>query len=258
MEENKKIKIVNVKKRPVGKKNIIHQRKNQSVTKIIITITVLIVIAIGSFFMINAIKKGGKNLSDKNLDQSVKTGKVVDTELLNEEFPASAEIITQGRFNSIEQNVKGKALFFKNDGEIYLRLEGFETINAQDLHVYLSPILNLDKSDAIDLGMLKAVSGDFNYQLEKNIDIEKYKNVIIWSNPFDAFFGYASLISKELPPEPENIETTNEEENQQDTEDNSEETSAETSEETGETEDEVDNIEEETAPENETETQPEN
>ena len=39
------------------------------------------------------------------------------------------------------------------------------------------------------------------HSLDKKVDIAKYKNVLIWSNTFDAFFGYAGLYAKELPSE---------------------------------------------------------
>ncbi|MDA3815308.1 MAG: DM13 domain-containing protein, partial [Patescibacteria group bacterium] len=198
-------------------------RKKKLLFKIIISLIVLIAIIIGMFFLIKSIKKssGPEEKRPLNKENSVQTepGKVIDTYLLDETAPNSSEVIVQGRFNSVEQNVEGKALFIESNGERFLRFEEFESINGQDVHVYLSPILNLDESDVVDLGLLRSVSGNFNYPLDKNIDLAKYNNVLIWSNPFDAFFGYASLLNKELPPKTE-IEMTDEEKAQQDAENN--------------------------------------
>jgi hypothetical protein len=166
----------------------------------------------------NSATETKRPLEESTLQQT-ESAEVIRTYLLDEEVPSESEVILQGRFNGVEQTTEGKALFMKSNEKTYLRFEEFESINGQDIHVYLSPILNLDKNDVIDLGLLRSLSGNFNYELEDDINIEKYRNVIIWSNPFDAFFGYASLISKELPPEPE-PEMTDEEKAQQDAENN--------------------------------------
>jgi len=172
------------------------------------------------------LKKDNLLSEEKSLNKNAQPptpGKVVDVEVLNEELPASPEVIAQGRFNNVEQILEGKALFVENEKERYLRFEDFKVVNGQDIHVYLSPILNLDKSDVIDLGMLRSISGNFNYPLDKDIDLTKYSNVLIWSNTFNAFFGYASLLGKELPPEPQTPENQNtEENNNQQTQDNEE------------------------------------
>lgn len=145
---------------------------------------------------------GNKSNSVKNNalpTTSLSPGKVIDISNLNEELPQKPEVIAQGRFNNVEQIVSGKALFIQSDKEKILRFEDFETVNGQDIHIYLSPVSNLEKNDAIDLGLLKTTSGNFNYSLDNSVDIKKYNNVLIWSDTFNAFFGYANLSSKELP-----------------------------------------------------------
>lgn len=120
--------------------------------------------------------------------------KVVEKEFLDEPMPENSVILAQGEFQNVEQILSGKALFLENANGIFLRLENFQTFNGQNIHVYLSPILNLDRSDVVDAGLLKATSGNFNYQLDREIDITKYNNILIWSDPYNAFFGYAALI----------------------------------------------------------------
>jgi len=217
-EENNNYKKIIVKK----DKNIISK-----LLKILVWLFFLIIIIIGLFFLIRSIKKSSMPEEKSPLPSINKEAptqiepviSVIRTYLLDETAPDPSEVIVQGRFNGVEQAIKGKALFVKSNEKTYLRFEEFESINGQDIHVYLSPVLNLDKNDVIDLGLLKSLSGNFNYELEENINIEKYRNVIIWSNPFDAFFGYASLLSKELPPESK-PEMTEEEKAQQDAENN--------------------------------------
>lgn len=175
----------------------------QKKIKFFLGILILLIIII-SFFIFMPRKKSNI-IIDKSLNDSLyinphpEPGKVTNMEKIDEDLPANSEVLLQGRFVSIEQNVLGKALFAKNGNDNILRLEDFESIAGQDVHVYLSPIPNLDKDDVIDLGLLKSTSGNFNYPLDKLIDIQKYNNVLIWSNTFDAFFAYASLSSKELP-----------------------------------------------------------
>ena len=171
--------------------------------KIILGIILLLILVILISFLVlrekdtSLVKKNSTNPLDANSPSM--PGKVIDLEKTDEALPADSEVLFQGRFNNVEQTLSGKALFIQSNGEKTLRFEEFETVNGQDIHVYLSPILNLDKNDVLDLGLLKATSGNFNYSLDKSINIEKYNNVLIWSNTFNAFFGYASLISKELP-----------------------------------------------------------
>lgn len=217
MEEDKKIKIA-ITNRPkmfIEKETapIAKSKKNIAI-KIIIGIIIIAIITAGLFFIVKSRKnKSSSEKSSNNSTQPITQGKVIDIEVLEEDLPASPEVIAQGKFNNVEQILEGKALFIESNKEKYLRLEDFKVVNGQDIHVYLSPILNLDKSDVIDLGLLKSISGNFNYPLDNNIDLAKYSNVLIWSNTFNAFFGYANLLGKELPPEPQTPENQNAEEN---------------------------------------------
>lgn len=187
---------------------LVFLEKNKPVLKIasISLITIIVIVSLVFFIKnrkdidnLKINKEGTNNISNTSSSEPTK---VVETDTLNEPLPENSEVITQGRFNNVEQNVEGKALFIKSGKERFLRLENFNSLNGQDIHVYLSPILNLDKNDAIDLGQLKALSGQFSYPLDSSVDIERFNNVIIWCNPFNAFFGYASLLTKELPKEP--------------------------------------------------------
>ena len=79
------------------------------------------------------------------------------------------------------------------DGSNVLRLENFKSTNGPDLYVYLST----DKyaSEFINLGELKANSGNQNYQIPDDVDLEKYNQVLIWCKAFGVLFGNAELSS---------------------------------------------------------------
>lgn len=89
-------------------------------------------------------------------------------------------------------DASGKAtVLYLEDGSAVLRLENFRVTNGPDLYVYLST----DKraSAFVDLGQLKANSGNQNYELPDGVDLSKYDNVIIWCKSFSVYFGGAEL-----------------------------------------------------------------
>ena len=79
------------------------------------------------------------------------------------------------------------------DGSNVLRLENFKSTNGPDLYVYLSTDKNA--SEFVNLGELKANSGNQNYQIPDNVDLEKYNQVLIWCKAFGVLFGNAELSS---------------------------------------------------------------
>ncbi|MCH9657590.1 DM13 domain-containing protein [archaeon] len=79
------------------------------------------------------------------------------------------------------------------DGTEVLRLENFKSTNGPDLYVYLST--NDNASDFVSLGMLKASSGNQNYEIPTNTDLSKYDKVLIWCKAFGVLFGSADLSS---------------------------------------------------------------
>ncbi|MDO9231464.1 MAG: DM13 domain-containing protein [bacterium] len=180
-----------------------YQKKTwKKVASMILVAIIILAIIVGIIFLVKKIKNSPRPLPKNSINtNSQEPGNVIEIDNLDENFPDNGEIISQGRFNNVEQILKGKALFVKSGGDVFLRLEGFETVNGQDMHIYLSPILNLNPEDAIDLGIMKSTTGNVNYKVEKSVDLEKYFNVLIWSNRFNAFFGYATLQKGELLPE---------------------------------------------------------
>ena len=80
------------------------------------------------------------------------------------------------------------------NGKEVLRLENFKTTNGPDLYVYLST--DKEASDYVDLGRLKANSGNQNYDIPSDANLEKYNKVLIWCKAFGVLFGSAELSSK--------------------------------------------------------------
>ena len=80
------------------------------------------------------------------------------------------------------------------DTSSILRLENFKSTNGPDLYVYLSTDENA--SDFVDLGTLKASSGNQNYEIPDDTDLSKYNKVLIWCKAFGVLFGSAELSTK--------------------------------------------------------------
>ena len=77
------------------------------------------------------------------------------------------------------------------DASNVLRLENFKSTNGPDLYVYLSTDENA--SDFVNLGTLKASSGNQNYEIPNDMDLDKYNKVLIWCKAFGVLFGSAEL-----------------------------------------------------------------
>ena len=100
-------------------------------------------------------------------------------------------ISLSGKMLPSDHEVSGEVLILNGEKTI-LRFVNFSTVNGPNLHVYLSSDLN-DDTDFIDLGKLKANEGNFNYEIDENIDLKKYNKVLIWCVPFSVLFSYAEL-----------------------------------------------------------------
>ena len=77
------------------------------------------------------------------------------------------------------------------EGGDVLRLENFKSTNGPDLYVYLSTD---DKAtEFINLGKLKASSGNQNYEIPNDVDLGKYNKVLVWCKAFGVLFGSAEI-----------------------------------------------------------------
>ena len=111
--------------------------------------------------------------------------------VMDDTMPSGPKINAQGNFKPRAHKVEGKALLIETDGKKILRFENFKTINGPNLHIYLSS--DLDSSDFIDLGEIKATKGNVNYEIPEGTDLTKYNKVLVWCVPFKVLFSYAEF-----------------------------------------------------------------
>jgi hypothetical protein len=52
---------------------------------------------------------------------------------------------------------------------------------------------DVKKSNFVDLGLLRAFKGSQNYKIPANVDLKKYKSVVIWCETFSALISPATL-----------------------------------------------------------------
>src|SRR5712692_5603760 len=126
------------------------------------------------------------------------------THAMNETMPANAgsspTLVAQGDFYNVVHEGKGKAEIFKlPDGSNLLRFEDFQVLNGPDLHVYLvpdekiNPDIGKDIPGYVDLGKLKGNQGSQNYNIPANVDVSKFRSVVIWCQPFRVPFIAATF-----------------------------------------------------------------
>lgn len=86
----------------------------------------------------------------------------------------------------------GVVKIYKNSYHHVLRFEDFKVDNGPELIVYLSES-NENIDNHINLGALKAASGNFNYTFSVNTDLGVYKHVIVRSNQNSSIYCVASF-----------------------------------------------------------------
>lgn len=140
------------------------------------------------------IERMPEKVKDMIMEESAKVTQLVSEdmdEMVKEESSNELEIIKTGTFEGLAgHQAQGIAKILKVNGESFLRFEEFDVTNGPDLRVYLTP--NGDVHDGIHLDKLKGSKGNQNYSLE-DIDTDVYDTVVIYCQPFGAYFGQAEL-----------------------------------------------------------------
>lgn len=110
-------------------------------------------------------------------------------------------VLAEGTFLDRSHPTSGRAIVLGGgERQRVLRLEGFRTDNGPDLFVYLStaeadaPAGEFDE-DFVDLGGLKGNVGDQNYEIPVDVQLDRYRSVVIWCRRFSVAFGAADLNS---------------------------------------------------------------
>lgn len=109
-----------------------------------------------------------------------------------EESLPTGTIVSSGSFAGNAHTTSGSAKIVRDaSGKIHLVFENFRTDNGPDLRVWLAP--DNSASTYQEIGFLKAVSGNFSYELDASINHSVNKRVLIWCKGFSVLFGHAIL-----------------------------------------------------------------
>jgi hypothetical protein len=137
-------------------------------------------------------------LRDRVVHEEVVTG--VPTSAARADAPRGARENVQlasGPFTSLEHASRGTASVVRlADGRRRVTLTGFSTSPGPDLRVRI--VIGQGNGDggsdgARDLGALKGNKGDQQYRLPGDVDLTRYKTVVIWCRAFSAGFAKATL-----------------------------------------------------------------
>ena len=103
------------------------------------------------------------------------------------------QVLKTGEFKGADffHYAKGLAKIIESGNQTFLRFENFEVTNGPDLRVYLTS--DGDVKKGIHLDKLKGSTGDQNYVLGDDVDIEVYDTVVIYCQPFGVYFGQAPM-----------------------------------------------------------------
>ena len=111
-------------------------------------------------------------------------------------------LLASGQFGAVDGLHKGQGsarLFRLSNGQRILRLEEFKVTNGPDLYVYLSGHAaprnsgQLHEGGALEVGRLKGNIGNQNYALPADVDLSKFKSVVIYCKQFSVIFSTAEL-----------------------------------------------------------------
>ena len=116
---------------------------------------------------------------------------VLTSSKLQEDAPSDSDLYAMGTFQSGAHSTSGTASILESNNKFVLRFENFKTDDGPSLYVYLSA--DLEANNYQNIGTLKAIEGDFNYEIDSDIDLNIYNNVLIWCEPFSVLFGHAEL-----------------------------------------------------------------
>ena len=117
--------------------------------------------------------------------------------------PAQPVDLLAGTFVSHEHTTTGSARVIENpDGTRQLAIEGLETTNGPDVHVWLSAGPVVEGVDGwftaagyeyVDLGPIKGNQGDQLYDIPPTADLAAFRTVDLWCVQFSVSFGAAAL-----------------------------------------------------------------
>jgi hypothetical protein len=114
--------------------------------------------------------------------------------------PSDVRELGSGDFRGLEHSTTGRARLVElQDGSRFVRLEDLDTSDGPDLRIYLTdqPVSDewgiWDDGEYLDLGALKGNVGDSNYRVPENVDLSRFRTVVIWCRRFTVGFGVAPV-----------------------------------------------------------------
>ncbi|MBD3248302.1 hypothetical protein GF382_03365 [Candidatus Falkowbacteria bacterium] len=138
---------------------------------------------------------GKEELSEEMKDEFEKEMKKAeeDKELeMDEQMPEETKMIqSHPVMGTVGHPASGEVKILDTTTGKVIRYENFETINGPNLHVYLAK--DLKAREYYDLGEIKGTSGNINYSVPKEANLEDYKYVMYWCVPFKVLFNYAEI-----------------------------------------------------------------
>ena len=152
--------------------------------KIIIGIVIVIALAV-AWYLISPLWRNVK------VNESSPLVRPVIGESKEKNTALGARLVAEGQFMPRYHEVEGQALLIEDGDKKIVRFENFKTINGPDLRIYLSSDLN--NRDIVDLGAIRATTGNVNYELPSGVDTKKYNKVLVWCRAFRVLFSYAEL-----------------------------------------------------------------
>ncbi|MHA2170710.1 MAG: DM13 domain-containing protein [Candidatus Kariarchaeaceae archaeon] len=169
----------------------------------IITITVLFLSVIPSLFEKGITKEEAAfdliNMEEDSSD--LMNMNEASSHLLNQ---VEDEILLVGNFVAMDSVHKGSGLVNivkQENGDLKLLFIDVNIADGPGLVIYLSKKSSFtgiydDPGDYIDLGDLPKTTGNFSVSIPNTTIIDQYHSVMIWCDPFDVVFTFASLQSR--------------------------------------------------------------
>ncbi|MCG8693958.1 MAG: DM13 domain-containing protein [Minwuiales bacterium] len=114
----------------------------------------------------------------------------------------TAKVLATGTFSDADAVHRGKGtatVYEGTGGQRTLRFTDFEVTNGPDLEVWLvaadtvTSNADVTGSEWVALGQLKGNIGDQNYDIPADVDLSKYRSVVIWCEQFGVLFSPAAL-----------------------------------------------------------------
>jgi len=109
-----------------------------------------------------------------------------------QEVLPTGTVLASGTFTSDAHSTGGTVkVIMDADSKKFLVFENFRSDNGPDIRVWLSP--NNNASPYQEIGILKAVTGNFSYELNGSVNYQSNNRVLIWCEDFSVLFGHAVL-----------------------------------------------------------------